>query len=322
VHKARQWLTRSAGDRSAPSDVRVSLVTGVHRNFVRSILEEPPRIAAAREQKGHRANRLLEGWHSDPKYLDSSGKPRDLSERDQEPSFHSLALTYVPGAAPSMVLEELRRAGLVQMLSEHRVRVRSRSFRLQGLNATNIDELGNRARELLETLTHNLRQPEARLFCESMASIDVDAGMKAQDVAYVYREGVLERRPVNDHDGFQRLVGRLRDAGRGHDYLAHRGVRVGRYLRDRSGYGSQDGDEDRRTTRNHCYSPSMHARMAQSKGHPDVARDEKARRSTPDPRTPTARSGNSSTGRSPGLRTWPLPGQLHRLPTPCGRSGC
>jgi Family of unknown function (DUF6502) len=175
VHKARQWLTRSAGERSAPSDVRVSLVTGVHRNFVRSILEQPPRIAAAREQKGHRANRLLEGWHSDPKYLDSSGKPRDLSERDQEPSFHSLALTYVPGAAPSMVLEELRRAGLVQMLSEHRVRVRSRSFRLQGLNATNIDELGNRAHELLETLTHNLRQPEARLFCESMASIDVDA---------------------------------------------------------------------------------------------------------------------------------------------------
>jgi hypothetical protein len=174
VHKAREWLAKPSTAEDSPSDVRVSLVTGVHRNFVRSILAEPPRIAAARAQKGHRASRLLEAWHSDPKYLDSSGKPRDLSEREQEPSFQSLASTYLPGAAPSMVLEELRRAGLVQMLSEHRVRVRNRTFRMHGVNASNISELGNRARELLETLTHNLRQPEARLFCEAMPSIEVD----------------------------------------------------------------------------------------------------------------------------------------------------
>lgn len=175
VHTARDWLTRYSTGDSEPSDVRVSLVTGVHRNFVRSILAEPPRIAAAREQKGHRASRLLEAWHSDPKYLDSSGKPRDLSEKDQEPSFNSLALAYVPGVAPSMVLGELRRAGLVQMLSEHRVRVRNRSFRLHGINAANIAEMGNRARELLETLTRNLRRPDTPLFCDSMPAIEVDA---------------------------------------------------------------------------------------------------------------------------------------------------
>ena len=65
----------------SPSDVRVSLVTGVHRNFVRRILAEPPRIAAAREQKKHRTARLLEAWYTDPAYLDSSGKPRDLSKK-------------------------------------------------------------------------------------------------------------------------------------------------------------------------------------------------------------------------------------------------
>ena len=161
VHKARAWLGQ-AGEED-PSDVRVALITGVHRNFVRSILAEPPRIAAAREHKGHRASQLLEAWHSDPHYLDSSGKPRDLSERDQEPSFFTLASTYVPAAAPSVVLEELHRAGLVQRLSEHRVRVRSRVFRMHGVNAANIAELGQRARDLLETLTHNLRQPEAPL---------------------------------------------------------------------------------------------------------------------------------------------------------------
>jgi hypothetical protein len=176
VHTAREWLARSHAASGDPSDVRISLVTGVHRNFVRKILDEPPGIAAAREQKGHPAGRVLEAWHSDPKYLDSSGKPRDLFEKDQEPSFNSLVLDHLPGASPGIVLAELRRAGLVQMLSEHRVRVRSRSFRLHGINAGNIGELGSRGRELLETLTHNLRAPESRRFCESTASIEIDAG--------------------------------------------------------------------------------------------------------------------------------------------------
>ncbi len=177
VHKARDWLAESEGD--APSDVRIALVTGVHRNFVRSILNDPPRIAPAREQKGHRTTRLLEAWHSDPRYLDSSGKPRDLSEREREPSFHSLSLECVPGASPNVVLDELRRAGLVQMLAERRVRVLSRSFRPAGLDARTIGELGRRAHDLLETLTHNVRKPKARRFCESMPTIEVDTARAA-----------------------------------------------------------------------------------------------------------------------------------------------
>ena len=175
VHKAREWLAKSATTRADPSDVRVSLVTGVHRNFVRRILAEPPGIAAAREQKGHPASRVLEAWHTDPKYLDSSGKPRDLSERAQEPSFHTLVLEHLPGASPGMVLAELHRAGLVQLLAEHRLRVRNRTFRIQGINPGNIGEMGTQARELLETLTHNLRRPESSRFCDSTRPIEIDA---------------------------------------------------------------------------------------------------------------------------------------------------
>ncbi len=175
VHTARHWLSGSGAGDDTPSDVRVALVTGVHRNFVRRILGESPRIAAARQQKGHRAERLLEAWYSDVAYLDSSGKPRDLSERAPEPSFYSLAGRYVPGAAPGVVLEELRRAGVVQWLPDRRVRVRSRSFRLLGLNASSVGEIGQRGRQLLETLTHNLREPEQAPFCDSLAAIEIDA---------------------------------------------------------------------------------------------------------------------------------------------------
>jgi len=175
VHKARNWLTESSADGARPSDVRVSLVTGVHRNFVRRILAEPPRIAAARAQKKHRTARLLEAWHADPAYLDSSGKPRDLSKRQPEPSFFTLASTYAPGAAPGVVLQELHRAGVVQLLPEERVRVRSRTFRVPGVNASGISELGSRSRELLETLIHNLRETDKRILCDSMPAIEVDA---------------------------------------------------------------------------------------------------------------------------------------------------
>jgi hypothetical protein len=175
VHKARHWLAASSADGAKPSDVRVSLVTGVHRNFVRAILAEPPRISAARERKKHRTARLLEAWYTDPAYLDSSGKPRDLFKRGPEPSFSTLASTYVPGAAAGVVLQELERAGVVQLLNEERVRVRSRTFRVHGVNASGMSELGSRGRELLETLIHNLRDPESRILCDSIPSIEVDA---------------------------------------------------------------------------------------------------------------------------------------------------
>jgi len=174
VHKARDWLAAQNGGVS-PSDARVALVTGVHRNFVHQILSEPPAIAIARQRKGHRADKLLAAWHQQPSYLDNAGKPRDLPEKGPAPSFEALVNAHVPGAATGVVLAELTRAGVVQLLSDRRVRVRSRSMRLAGVNIGSLADLGNRAKELLETLRHNLRQPQDRLFAESLPAIELDA---------------------------------------------------------------------------------------------------------------------------------------------------
>ncbi len=177
IHKAREWLAQQDKRGEFPSDVRVALVSGVHRNFVRQILAEPPRIAAARERRGQSAGRLLDAWYADPRYLDSNGKPRDLSEKEGESSFYSLAGTYLPGAAPGVVLEELQRAGLIQRLAENRVRVRSRAIRSHGISLGGVGEMGNRAKELLETLHRNLRKPASRLFCEGIAGFEIDESL-------------------------------------------------------------------------------------------------------------------------------------------------
>ena len=125
VHKTREALAQqNAG--TAPSDMRVALVSGVHRNFVRQILAEPPKIASARERRGYRAGGLLLAWYTDPAYLDASGKPRDLPERGAAPSFSALVAAHMRGASVASVLQELIRAGVIQSVADHRVRVRSR----------------------------------------------------------------------------------------------------------------------------------------------------------------------------------------------------
>ncbi len=174
VHKTREWLASQDGG-AGPSDVRIALVTGVHRNFVREILAHPPAIAEQRQQKGQRSGRLLEAWHMDPAYLDSGGKPRDLPERGAAPSFEALVSAHVPGAATGVVLRELQRSGVVLLLTDRRVRVRSRSTRVTGMTVGSLTELGQRAKALLETLRHNLRDPQHRLFVESLPSIELDA---------------------------------------------------------------------------------------------------------------------------------------------------
>jgi hypothetical protein len=188
VHKSRAWLARQNNGED-PSDVRIALVTGVHRNFVRHLLAEPPKIAAIRERKGHRTTRLLRAWYSEPLYLDSSGKPRDLPERGPAPSFEALANSFVPGSAPGVVLQELHRADVVQLMADQRVRVRSRTMRVPGINISSINAIGGLAKAFLETSLRNLRAgSQDHGFCESIPPVDVDEARVA-----VVRE-VINRR--------------------------------------------------------------------------------------------------------------------------------
>src|SRR6185437_12053588 len=85
VHEASTWLTGQSGG-GKPSDSRVALVTGLHRNVIREIRAEPPQIAPKRAGRGYRAGRLLEAWHTDPAYKDAHGNPMDLPERGAAPS--------------------------------------------------------------------------------------------------------------------------------------------------------------------------------------------------------------------------------------------
>ncbi|MGH8254604.1 MAG: DUF6502 family protein [Steroidobacteraceae bacterium] len=174
VHRARAWLT-AEGDPDAPSDVRVALVTGIHRNFVAQILLEPPKIARTRERRGMLAGRLLHAWHTDSRYRDAGGRPRDLPVKGVSPSFAQLVAAHGPGASAGVVLRELVRAGAVEMLGEHRVRVRTRTLSRPGIHLDSVTAYGLQARALLSTLTRNLCEPGSRAYCETTPAIRIAA---------------------------------------------------------------------------------------------------------------------------------------------------
>jgi hypothetical protein len=175
VHGAYQ-RERKAGEKSV-SLSRIALLTGVHRNEVKRILGAPPGIDPSREVRRHRGNRILSAWFSDPDYTSPDGEPKELdlqSERKRSVSFWSLVEKYAPGVWPRLILDELTRVGAVEEIGEDRLKVKMQSYGVTGFEIEAIEDLGNRAKDLLETLIHNLQNPETARLCETVLTLDAD----------------------------------------------------------------------------------------------------------------------------------------------------
>jgi Family of unknown function (DUF6502) len=175
VHAA--FRRESGGNGKRVNLSRIALLAGVHRNEVKRILSAPPRIDPAREARQHRANRILSGWYTDPDYIDAEGQPKDLNVKSKSrkaESFWALVNRYAPGVWPRLVLKEFIRIGAVQELPNQRLKVRMHSYGVVGPHAGAIDELGRRARDLLETLVHNLINPDQSRICATALALDVD----------------------------------------------------------------------------------------------------------------------------------------------------
>jgi len=137
---------------------RVALITGVDRGEVARILRTPPAEDPALETRLHRANRVLAGWHLDPRFSGTGdGAPLVLPIKSirRKPSFWALARRYAPGVYPGLVLSELCRVGAAERRSDGRVRVRTREYKAKALSDRSLNEIGSRARELLQAIVRN-----------------------------------------------------------------------------------------------------------------------------------------------------------------------
>jgi len=161
-----------------PNTSRVALVTGVDRGVVRRILKTRHKAGEVNDRR-HRVNRVLAGWHSDEAFS-SGGRPLSLSIKAtktkdyRRSSFWALARRYAPGVYPGLILSELLRVGAVEELDNGRLRVRTREYRAAAFNRESLSELGARVRDLMQTILNNATEAGWPRTCRTVETTRID----------------------------------------------------------------------------------------------------------------------------------------------------
>ena len=101
----------------------------------------------------------------------AAGDPAVLPIFGKRRSFEQLVAMHSGGIPVRAMLDELTQIDAIERLSDQRVKAKSRTPILTGLTGSAISALGERTRDLLDTLTNNLRRASNPLF-EGTALVD------------------------------------------------------------------------------------------------------------------------------------------------------
>ena len=172
VRRADARVTKENG---RGSKSRVAILTGLPRSEVARILmaaEAPP----IRRVGQHPARKVLNGWYENPTFLSENGDPAVLPIFGARRSFERLVARYSAGTPVRAMLDQLVQTDAVELLPDQRVKAISRVPRFTGFNSVAIATIGDRTRDLLDTLLCNLRAP-APLFEATAVIGDIEADM-------------------------------------------------------------------------------------------------------------------------------------------------
>jgi hypothetical protein len=161
VRAAREQGRASGKDPDRPNISRISVVTGLTRIEVASILAGGAADRSDDLGRRQRAERVLSGWWSDPSYQDAqTGEPAILPVRRAKGSFASLVERYSGDRWwVGMILKELLRVKAVRRLPDGRLKVLSRTYATVRWDPDGVQAFGEHVAELTATLLHNLNDP-------------------------------------------------------------------------------------------------------------------------------------------------------------------
>lgn len=168
----------------APTDSRISLLSGIHRKEVRRLREEL-QAGSGQIALRHGANmsaQIVAAWVACEAYRDAQGEPRTLPLRavDPQPSFESLVRLVKADMRPRTVLDELLHAGVV-VLQDDAVRL-ARGGYVSALPEDRLAFMGAHIGDHLRATVHNLegRAPylEQSVYFDDLSATVVD-GVRA-----------------------------------------------------------------------------------------------------------------------------------------------
>jgi len=160
VRAAARRVCRETG---RDSKSRIAIVTGLPRSEVARMLKLDD-ISPTRRLGQHPARKVLAAWFDSPRFLDSNGDPAILPIFGKRHSFEQLVAIHSGGIPVRAMLDELTQIDAVERLPDQRVRAKSRTPILTGLTTIAIAAIGERTRDLLDTLSNNLRGVSTPLF--------------------------------------------------------------------------------------------------------------------------------------------------------------
>lgn len=154
----------------APTQARISVLTGLHRKEVSRLLKEHGADLPAPEERRNRAANVLGAWLRDPEFHDENGQPRPL-ELTGDGSFADLCRRHSGDMKPGSIADELLAAGALEK-EEGKLRMTSRGY-VPGKDPVEILRiLGTDTAELIETIDHNLRSTPQRRRYQSKVMYD------------------------------------------------------------------------------------------------------------------------------------------------------
>ena len=186
---ARERFVRVASKRvldetGRESKSRVAIMTGLPRSEVTRILKDNQVSGRRRKRELHPSRRVLAGWFDSPHFSDPNGQPAVLPIYGKRRSFQKLVETFGGGIPVRAMLDELTQIDAVERLPEQKIRAKTRVPILTGLSKQTIAAIGERGKDLFETLSRNVNRGDRPLFEATAVVENSDQGM----VSFVRRE--------------------------------------------------------------------------------------------------------------------------------------
>jgi Family of unknown function (DUF6502) len=185
------------------SKSRVSIITGLSRSEVGKILNSLDSAVKTKPDQ-HPARRVLAAWFDTPYFAAPNGEPATLPIFGRKRSFERLVEKHGGGIPVRAMLDELTQMNAVEHLADQRVRAKARLPISTGMTSRSIAGVGERGKDLLDTLAHNVRRSTHPLFEATALIDDADPDM----VSLVRRE--ISEQGTNFINGATSLLNRSR----------------------------------------------------------------------------------------------------------------
>ena len=142
-----------------PSISRASVITGLSRKEILRVRRLPEVTDDETVAGYNRATRVMSGWLRDEEFADTSGEPAALPMDGAKGSFSGLVARYSGDVPPRAILDELLRAGAVELDEAGNVRMRARGYVPSEGETDKLAILGTDVAQLMQTIDHNLQAP-------------------------------------------------------------------------------------------------------------------------------------------------------------------